>query len=240
MNTKGKKRREPGVEEPLHDRYHPSDDEAHDDDDDDSYSSSDLGIEDADTVGDASAMSKTNTNGGGQSQNDPNTGINHQPTDLSPNVTQPRASQATDRTNTTATTLTSNGSADSSKAYNKQNKRTEERKHRGLMQWKPARNMKFAKDEAKIGMSKLKKKVTGGLDGRQPGVETGKFIRMVVQGHLELTCVQKPDSKSSEVHELSTIDDNMTSVRKMRFFAFHGTTRRRWGVGGTFRLLLPS
>jgi len=33
------------------------------------------------------------------------------------------------------------------------------------MQWKPARNAKFAKDEAKIGLAKLKKKVTGGLDG---------------------------------------------------------------------------
>jgi hypothetical protein len=43
------------------------------------------------------------------------------------------------------------------------------------MQWKPARNAKFAKDEAKIGLAKLKKKVTGGLDGRQPGVETGEL-----------------------------------------------------------------
>jgi len=55
---------------------------------------------------------------------------------------------------------------------NKQNKRTEERKQRGLMQWKPARNAKFAKDQTKIGMKKLKSKLTGGLDGRQPGVET--------------------------------------------------------------------
>jgi len=55
---------------------------------------------------------------------------------------------------------------------NKQNKRTEERKHRGLNQWKPMRNVVFARDQTKIGMSKLKKKITGGLDGRQPGVET--------------------------------------------------------------------
>jgi hypothetical protein len=46
------------------------------------------------------------------------------------------------------------------------------------MQWKPARNAKFAKDEAKIGLSKLKKRVTGSLDGRQPGVETGTFLLM--------------------------------------------------------------
>jgi hypothetical protein len=58
----------------------------------------------------------------------------------------------------------------SQKQVNKQNKKTEERKQRGLMQWKPARNLKFAKDESIIGMRKLKGKITGGLDGRQPGV----------------------------------------------------------------------
>lgn len=40
------------------------------------------------------------------------------------------------------------------------------------MQWKPARNLKFAKDEGVIGIRKLKNKITGGLEGRQPGVET--------------------------------------------------------------------
>ncbi|KAF2664191.1 hypothetical protein BT63DRAFT_429713 [Microthyrium microscopicum] len=55
---------------------------------------------------------------------------------------------------------------------NSQNKRTETRKHRGMMQWKPARNMKFAADQSKLSLQKLKKKVTGGLDGRQPGVES--------------------------------------------------------------------
>jgi Ca2+-dependent lipid-binding protein len=176
LNTKGKKRREPGVDEPLHDRYHPSDDEANDDDDDeDSYSSSDLGIEDADNAGNAESMSGKP---GNQSHDSPNRGIRHQPTDLSPNESMPRASHATDRTDrtaTTATTSTSNGSSGSND-YKKQNKRAEERKHRGLMQWKPARNAKFAKDEAKIGLSKLKKRVTGGLDGRQPGVETGMLF----------------------------------------------------------------
>lgn len=68
-----------------------------------------------------------------------------------------------------------NGSVDenqSQKDINRQNKRTEERKQRGLMQWKPARNLKFAKDESVIGMRKLKERFTGGLEGRQPGVET--------------------------------------------------------------------
>lgn len=171
MNTKGQKRREPGVEEPLHDRYHPSDNEEHDDSDDSSNSSSDLGVEDASNVGNAAAMSG-GPGGGDQSKNDPNGGIKHQPTDLSPE-SDPRASQSTARTDTTATT---SGSASSNKDINKQNKRAEERKHRGLMQWKPARNAKFAKSQATIGISKLKKKVTGGLDGRQPGVETGEYL----------------------------------------------------------------
>lgn len=136
MDTKGKKRREPGVEEPLHDRFHPSDDEAHDDDDDDnSDSSSDLGIQDADNTSNAE-----NLNGG----------IKHQPTDLSPN--SPRASQSTARTDTTAETYgtLSGDSTKSNKGVEKQNKRTEERKQRGLMQWKPARNARFAKNQSKL------------------------------------------------------------------------------------------
>lgn len=62
--------------------------------------------------------------------------------------------------------------AQSQKDLNKQNKKTEERKHRGRMQWRPARNLRFAKNEGIIGMRKLKGKITGGLEGRQPGVET--------------------------------------------------------------------
>ncbi len=72
-------------------------------------------------------------------------------------------------TNDTART---NESSMSQKDINKQNKKTEERKQRGLMQWKPARNLKFAKDESIIGMRKIKHKMVGGLEGRQPGVET--------------------------------------------------------------------
>ena len=44
------------------------------------------------------------------------------------------------------------------------------------MQWKPARNIVFAKDQGVLGVKKLTKKVTGGLEGRQPGVETGMFL----------------------------------------------------------------
>jgi hypothetical protein len=164
MNTRGQKKREPGVEAPLHDPFHPSDDEDHDDDDDASDSSSDLGIQDA-----ASAQNMD----AGAGANKAN-GIQHQSTDLSPN--SPRASASTARTDTT---LTSNSSGMSKKEANKQNKRTEERKQRGLMQWKPARNARFAKDQSIIGMKKLAKKVTGGMEGRQPGVETGEFLRLI-------------------------------------------------------------
>lgn len=56
---------------------------------------------------------------------------------------------------------------------NKANKRTEQRNQRGLMQWRPARNAAFAKDEAKFALRKLTKKVgAGGLTGREPDIET--------------------------------------------------------------------
>lgn len=52
------------------------------------------------------------------------------------------------------------------------NKKKEKRTQRGLMQWKPVRNVAFAKDEAKFAMKRMKKKMTGGLGGREPDVET--------------------------------------------------------------------
>jgi hypothetical protein len=70
-------------------------------------------------------------------------------------------------------------SKDATEAQNasgKHKKRTEERMHRGLSQWRPVRNAKFARDQGKMGLSKLKKKLGGGLEGRQPTVETGKFV----------------------------------------------------------------
>ena len=149
MDTKGKKKREPGVDEPLHDPYHPSDNEANDDSGDESSSSEDLGIQDADTVGNAANM-----NGGAKELKDGN------------------ESSARD---STTTYESGNSGSLSSKDVNKQNKRAEERKQRGMMQWRPVRNAKFAKDQGKLGLRKLKNKVTGGLEGRQPGVETGEW-----------------------------------------------------------------
>ncbi|KAL8934608.1 MAG: hypothetical protein Q9216_005820 [Gyalolechia sp. 2 TL-2023] len=52
------------------------------------------------------------------------------------------------------------------------NKKSEKRRNRGLMQWKPARNLAFAKDEAKFSMKRMQHKLTGGLGGREPTVET--------------------------------------------------------------------
>jgi hypothetical protein len=165
LDTKGRKKREPGVDQPLHDPFHPSDDEDHDDDDDnDSDSSSDLGIQDASTVGNAGNMD----NGSGANG-------------------QGRASTHTARTDTTAYTDDTFSASKDRNEQNRQNKRTEERKQRGLMQWKPARNVKFAKDQSKIGLSKLKKKLTGGLEGRQPGVETGELqFLLLVTGELDV------------------------------------------------------
>lgn len=52
------------------------------------------------------------------------------------------------------------------------NKKSEKRKQRGLMQWKPVRNMAFAKDEAKFALRKVRHKFGGDLTGREPDVET--------------------------------------------------------------------
>lgn len=162
MDSKGKKRREPGVEPPLHDPHNPSDDEdtdldEDDENDDSSTATADLGVMDADN---ALMGGKSQPNGNDQGE-------------------AGRASVDTTNTNATSTTQHTYGSNStyeapgvSEKDANKQNKRTEERKQRGLMQWKPARNMKFAKDEGKLGLRKLKNKITGGMNGREPGVET--------------------------------------------------------------------
>ncbi|QDS73779.1 hypothetical protein FKW77_005419 [Venturia effusa] len=126
-----------------HDPDNPSSDDDSDDDTSDS-SDVDLGIQDAETTNNVGLMFGSNDTRGNASLDG--------------------------ATASTIGTTTSSGSI--SKTDSRQNKRTEQRKHRGLMQWKPARNAKFAIDEGKIGLKKLKSKVTGGLDGRQPGVET--------------------------------------------------------------------
>ncbi len=76
-----------------------------------------------------------------------------------------------DRTNAeSGTTNGTTGGADEEDEKGK--KEALHRKHRGLMQWKPARNVAFAKDEAMIGIRKITGKMRGNLGGREPQVES--------------------------------------------------------------------
>ncbi|KAK7885383.1 hypothetical protein LTR67_010561 [Exophiala xenobiotica] len=164
---------EPGRDEPPHDPYAPSDDEDNDNVDYDSSSSSDLGITDG-----------SNAPEGGFKKNARENAQDGYADGHVDGDGQPRPSgdtmRTTDTNYTNYTTMTegSTGSAlpvarRDSKFEKKAGRRAEERKHRGLAQWTPARNVRFAKDEAKIGMSKLKKRLgMGSLGGREPGVET--------------------------------------------------------------------
>ncbi|KAH8677757.1 hypothetical protein BX600DRAFT_393925 [Xylariales sp. PMI_506] len=79
------------------------------------------------------------------------------------------------------TQTTSNGSVQSNASKSSKNpmkqykeykakSRDLHRQHRGLMQWRPMRNIQFAKDEAKFAIRRVAK--MGALDGRQPDVET--------------------------------------------------------------------
>ncbi|EHY58082.1 hypothetical protein HRR83_005059 [Exophiala dermatitidis] len=160
---------EPGVDDPPHDPYNPSDDDD-DDYDDESSSDSDLGITDASNAPDGQLTAGTTAHAL----------TTHPNGDQDDQQYAGRPSADTTLTNDTNYTTMTEGSTNSvlpvqkrdSKFEKKAGKRAEERKHRGLSQWTPSRNVKFAKDEAKIGMSKIKKRFTGGLGGREPGVET--------------------------------------------------------------------
>ncbi|KAF3481358.1 uncharacterized protein GIQ15_04117 [Arthroderma uncinatum] len=55
---------------------------------------------------------------------------------------------------------------------NRENRRSEWRKHRGVMQWRPARNAAFVKHEATFAMKKVKDKLMGDLTGREPDIRT--------------------------------------------------------------------
>ena len=159
MDSSGRKRAEPGAENPVHDPHDPSsdDDNIGDNDSDSDSDSDDLGIQDGDNTSSAKNMDATaETNGG----------------------LQPVASDG------------------AQKSRDIPNKKSEKRKHRGLLQWKPVRvrlwtrksflpicmigadetvvaqNLAFAKDEVKFSMKKVQHKLTGGLGGREPTVET--------------------------------------------------------------------
>lgn len=62
---------------------------------------------------------------------------------------------------------------DDQKDKSSSNKRSERRQLRGVMQWKPARNAVFAKDETKYALRKVKTRLgAGALEGREPDIET--------------------------------------------------------------------
>lgn len=85
--------------------------------------------------------------------------------------TKKRSSMDTTRSGMTGYS-SMDGSPTSRRDSNNLNKATEKRKHRGLMQWKPARNVAFAKHQAQFGISKIKRRFSGSLAGREPGIET--------------------------------------------------------------------
>lgn len=101
----------------------------------------------------------------------------------------PRPSITTNTTGTTGTGTTGTGTTSTTNGHNsnsnssngngkvdkqtkKSNKRSEERQQRGLMQWKPARNAVFARDEAKFALRKVRNHLGGDLTGREPDIET--------------------------------------------------------------------
>lgn len=87
-------------------------------------------------------------------------------------TSESRDSISTADSNDTDGTSMSNKSHSPRQAYKdyKDRSRDLHRKHRGLMQWRPMRNLQFAKDEAKFAARRVRK--LGSLDGRKPDVET--------------------------------------------------------------------
>ena len=160
-NRNHEKIAEPGVDDPPHDPVNPHPD-ADVPSDYDTDSSSDLGVTDASNAPEGGFKRRTGpnareTNGDRRDFSDGRASI--------------------DTANTGYTTVSTSDSVLSPRRKDEKweanaDKRTEKRKQRGLMQWKPARNAEFAKSQAKVGINKLKKRFTGGLGGREPGVET--------------------------------------------------------------------
>ena len=164
-DKKGRKRAEPGRDKPVRDPIVPGegenddDDDYDDDDNDDSTSDSeDLGVQDANnTTGGAKAM-----NGSAQAPDGDNSG----------DIADTEAAGLTAHTDAPAPKDQSNLSKSEQKHREKANKKSEKRKQRGLMQWKPMRNAAFAKDEVGFMVRRVKKRFTGELGGREPTVET--------------------------------------------------------------------
>lgn len=142
MDSSGRKRAEPGVDRPVKDPILPSD---HDDNLRTSYDDSDSDSDSDSESDDLGIQDGTHT-------------------------------ASADHMNGSAQTdpVASGARTDGEAAAKREvaNKKKEKRTQRGLMQWKPVRNVAFAKDEAKFAMKRMKNKMTGGLGGREPDVET--------------------------------------------------------------------
>jgi hypothetical protein len=123
------------------DKQHSKDSEEYDDFDQDDDSDPDLGIQDGDT----------------------------EPTDSSDNGRRSVDTVGTSATTDSQASTSSKNPIKKIKSY-RSDSRDMHRKHRGLMQWRPMRNLQFAKDEAKFAVRKMTK--LGALDGRKPDVET--------------------------------------------------------------------
>lgn len=114
------------------------------------------------------------------SDDDPDLGIQDAETrDSQPDSAQSERSTSLEGENTrtsvdtnTSMESTESGSKNPYKQYKNYKGRSRDlhRKQRGLMQWRPMRNVAFAKDEAKFAMRKVRN--MGALDGRKPDVET--------------------------------------------------------------------
>jgi len=82
------------------------------------------------------------------------------------------ASTGCSSTDSTGSTAVSNNSKNPIKQFKEYRSKSRDlhRTHRGMMQWKPMRNLQFGKDEAMFAARRAMG--MGGLNGRQPDVET--------------------------------------------------------------------
>ncbi|KAL3479072.1 hypothetical protein BJX99DRAFT_268748 [Aspergillus californicus] len=90
---------------------------------------------------------------------------------LSP-ITETETETRTGHTQSTQGTSIADTASGSTTTSRRAARRSEQRQQRGMMQWKPARNAVFAKDEAKYALRKVRQRFGGDLSGREPDIET--------------------------------------------------------------------
>ncbi|OJJ49059.1 hypothetical protein ASPZODRAFT_1387135 [Penicilliopsis zonata CBS 506.65] len=103
-----------------------------------------------------------------------NTNSNTNPdTNTTTNASSEQRSLTTQSSPVSPVSTTAEAGSSKSSNGNKANRRSEQRQQRGLLQWKPARNALFVKDETKFALRKVKQKLgAGDLTGREPQLET--------------------------------------------------------------------